>query len=244
MQIVLDEHILRRLRSAGVTTFLQAGALLPEKCEFEPPCSLKWMSVQHSLTMGAFSYAVSGFYFGCRIGRYCSFGENIQIGRHPHPFHWFSSSPYFYTEYQQVLDQPLPTGEALTPTKDFIRQSAPVHAKMTNIGHDVWIGHGAFILPGISISTGAAVAAYSVVTKDVPPYALVAGNPARIIRYRFDSATIENLLESSWWEYAPWQLKGCKVDIINAFIDYIEGLKSRSVATYKPELFLLSKEFG
>ena len=68
------------------------------------------------------------------------------------------------------------------------------------IGNDVWIGSGAMILSGVTIGDGAVVAARAVVTKDVPPYAIVAGNPARLVRYRFDEATIAALLEAAWWE--------------------------------------------
>jgi acetyltransferase-like isoleucine patch superfamily enzyme len=68
------------------------------------------------------------------------------------------------------------------------------------IGNDVWIGDGAVIFSGASIGDGAVVAGYSVVTKPVPPYAIVAGNPARIVRYRFDPETIDLLLKTRWWD--------------------------------------------
>ena len=68
------------------------------------------------------------------------------------------------------------------------------------IGHDVWLGSGATILSGITIGHGAVVAAHALVTKDVPPYAIVGGNPAKIIRYRFDDGTIAALLEARWWD--------------------------------------------
>ena len=68
------------------------------------------------------------------------------------------------------------------------------------IGNDVWIGSGAMILSGVTISDGAVIAARAVVTKDVPPYAIVAGNPALLVRYRFNEATIAALLETAWWE--------------------------------------------
>ncbi len=75
------------------------------------------------------------------------------------------------------------------------------HGKETpTIGNDVWIGSGALILSGASIGDGAVVAAHSVVTKPVPPYAIVAGNPARVVKYRFDEATIQELLALKWWD--------------------------------------------
>jgi virginiamycin A acetyltransferase len=71
----------------------------------------------------------------------------------------------------------------------------------TIVGHDVWIGYGAVILPGITIGHGAVVAAASVVTSDVPPYAIVAGNPARVVRTRFDEHDVELLLRAAWWAW-------------------------------------------
>ena len=71
----------------------------------------------------------------------------------------------------------------------------------TTVGNDVWIGYGALIMPGISIGNGAIVAAGAVVTNNVPPYAIIGGNPATIIRYRFDEATIRRLEQVSWWNW-------------------------------------------
>lgn len=71
----------------------------------------------------------------------------------------------------------------------------------TVVGHDVWIGYGATIMPGVSIGHGAIIAARSVVTRDVEPYAIVGGNPAEVIRYRFDAATRSRLLEIAWWDW-------------------------------------------
>jgi acetyltransferase-like isoleucine patch superfamily enzyme len=76
-----------------------------------------------------------------------------------------------------------------------------------SIGHDVWIGQRAIVLPGITIGTGAVVGAASVVTEDVPPYAIVAGNPARFIRYRFDDETIRQLISSAWWEWSDVEIR-------------------------------------
>jgi virginiamycin A acetyltransferase len=71
----------------------------------------------------------------------------------------------------------------------------------TVVGNDVWIGYGSTIMPGVHIGDGAIVASCSVVTKDVPPYAIVGGNPAHVIRYRFDDATIAALLALAWWDW-------------------------------------------
>lgn len=80
--------------------------------------------------------------------------------------------------------------------------SAPSRGN-TVVGHDVWIGYQALVLPGVTIGHGAVIAAASVVTADVAPYALVAGNPARVVRRCFDEADVERLLRASWWDWPP-----------------------------------------
>ncbi len=230
---------IKLLTQRGVSTSHRPGFFLPEQSIFEPPCSLKRIQVRHSIELGAFSYAVSGFYFGCRIGRYCSFGEEVQVGRHSHPMHWFSTSPFFYSPFEKVIDLPAPANIELNPQTDFKKNSPAASVKLTEIGNDVWIGHGAFILPGIKIGTGAVVAAESVVTKNVPPYAVVAGSPAVIKKFRFPKNEIERFLESRWWEFSPWDLKGVPVDSFPDFFSFIDNLRNRGVEPYQPKMVTL-----
>lgn len=241
MAITLTDRLLNRLKKHGISSQLRAGAALPEHVVLEPPLSLKKMVIQHSLEMGAFSYAVSGYFFGCRIGRYCSFGEDIQIGRHAHPMHWISTSPVFYQpSWPTIFDQPIPDGVDLVPKRDFKSSTPRGEIRTTHIGNDVWIGHGAFILPGIRIGDGAVIAAMSVVTKDVPPYAVVAGSPARVKRMRFPDDQVAALQASRWWEFAPWQIKGAQVDDPLAFAEYIARLREQGVAPYQPKAIRLA----
>ncbi|HEU5282147.1 MAG TPA: CatB-related O-acetyltransferase [Gammaproteobacteria bacterium] len=83
----------------------------------------------------------------------------------------------------------------------------------TVIGHDVWIGHEALIMPAVTVGDGAIIASRSVVTKSVPPYAIVAGNPAKIVRMRFDEATIAALLNIQWWHWP--------IEVINQHLSII-----------------------
>jgi len=225
----------QKLAELGITTHIERDFQLPDDSIFEPPCSIKWMQIEHSIELGAFSYAVSGHFFACRIGRYCSIAEDVQIGRHPHPTHWFSTSPFFYADYSTVVDQPPPSGYIVQPGADFAQLTPPTTLKITEIGNDVWIGHGAFILPGVKIGTGAVVAARAVVTKDVPPYAIVAGSPAVIKKYRFEETIISRLLESAWWQYAPWQLKGITVQDFSALFTSIQTLRTLGTPIYSPD---------
>ncbi len=235
MPIAVSAPLISRLASLGVTCRTSAGAQWPDELQLEPPCSLKWMQVHHSLHLGAFSYAVSGYYFACRIGRYCSFGEEVQIGRHPHPMNWVSTSPFFYQQYPGILDQALPEGVEMNPHKDFPHTTPSTRARLTTLGNDVWIGHGAFILPGVTIGDGAVIAARSVVTRDVPPYAVVAGAPAQVKRMRFDADTVARLLASRWWEFAPWQLRGLCVDDLPVFLAGVSALREQGVEPWSPE---------
>jgi len=200
---------IRKLKEVGIEALSRGGAasvMLPPQGRIEAPSSLKWTAYAHSLALGAFSYQVSGYCFAARIGRYCSFGENVQIGRQNHPLDWVSTSPAFYIHDQIFgLDGGF-EGASAYHSYRFKRSRAPTRAQITTIGNDVWIGHGAYIAAGVSIADGAVVAAHAVVTKDVPAYAVVAGNPAVIKKWRVPPALVSPLLRSRWWRYAPWQM--------------------------------------
>lgn len=180
---------------------------IPSESRIEAPSSLKWTQYEHSIHLGAFSYQVSGYCFAARIGRYCSFGENVQIGRQNHPLTWVSTSPAFYLGDQLFsIKDGFRDADAFHSYK-FRHKEAATRAKITTIGNDVWIGHGAYIGAGVTIGDGAIVAAHSVVTKDVPPFAVVAGNPAAIKKYRLPVQQMAAIMRSRWWRFAPWQLQ-------------------------------------
>ncbi|WP_299146574.1 CatB-related O-acetyltransferase [uncultured Tateyamaria sp.] len=199
---------LRALKSRGIEVLPRGGSsvTLPHHTVLEAPGSLKWTQYEHSIELGAFSYQVSGYCFAARIGRYCSMGENIQIGRQNHPTTWVSTSPAFYLGDRLFdLDKGFAGGAEYHGYK-FDFQGPATKARITTIGNDVWIGHGAYIGAGVNIGDGAIVAAHAVVTRDVPPYAVVAGNPAVIKKMRVPPKLISPLLRSRWWRYAPWQI--------------------------------------
>ena len=198
------------LRASGIEVLRRPGqgtsVTLPTHSVFEAPASLKWTVFGHSIELGAFSYQVSGFCTAARIGRYCSFGEEVQIGRQNHPMTWASTSPAFYL-HDQTFDLGLGfEGAEAYHSYRFTPGQPPTKLRVTTIGHDVWIGHGAMILAGVTIGDGAVVAAGAVVARDVPPYAVVAGNPAVIKKFRLPPALISPMLRCRWWRFAPWQL--------------------------------------
>ncbi len=126
------------------------------------------------------------------IGAFCSIASNVKIGGVAHPMHFVSTSPVFLSHKDSV--------KAKFARHDYL----PI--VKTTIGHDVWIGEGAFIKAGVCIGTGAVVGMGAVVTKDVPPYAIVAGNPARVIRYRFPDEIIQSLIATAWWDKSDAEL--------------------------------------
>lgn len=126
------------------------------------------------------------------IGSFCSIGSNVKIGGVAHPVHFVSTSPVFLSHKDSIKAK-------------FARHDYLPMVK-TTVGHDVWIGEGAFIKAGVRIGTGAVVGMGAVVTKDVPPYAIVGGNPARVIRYRFSDEMIQSLIATAWWDKSDAEL--------------------------------------
>ncbi len=236
---------IRRLRQRGVEV-LSRGDLgmgtvtLPLQTRIEAPASLKWTQYEHSLHLGAFSYQASGYAFAARIGRYCSFGEDVQIGRQNHPLHLISTSPAFYLG-DAMFD--LGTGFAGSEAwreYAFSHTTPPTTARETHIGNDVWIGHGAYIAAGVTIGDGAVVAGHAVVTKPVPPYAVVAGNPAVIKKYRIDPLFISPMLRSRWWRFAPWQLAHLDISKPMAFVVGVNAIDGATA--FAPDVVDLSVE--
>jgi len=127
------------------------------------------------------------------IGKYCSIGSGavfVMAGNQGHRSDWVSTFPFYYQA-------------------NIFKEAKDPYEKVgnTTIGHDVWIGSEAMIMSGVTIGTGAVIAARAVVTKDVPPYAIVGGNPIDIIKYRFSKEKIEELLKLKWWEWSEDKVK-------------------------------------
>jgi acetyltransferase-like isoleucine patch superfamily enzyme len=134
------------------------------------------------------------------IGAFCSFSDHIFIGGAEHPMEWASSSAMFMNV----------TGSGTGKRFSMFNSNVFKH---TVVGNDVWIGHGVTIKGGVKIGNGAVIGSGAVVTKDVPPYAVVAGVPAKIVKYRFDDATIRELQATEWWS-----LSDEKLSIVGPFV--------------------------
>lgn len=144
------------------------------------------------------------------IGRFTSIANDVVIGGGRHPMEWVGMSPVFFE------------GRDSVKTK-FSEHPRPP-PKRVSIGHDVWIGRSAIVLPGVLVGDGAVIGAGSVVTKDVPPYAIVVGNPARLVRYRFDETTVRRLRATAWWLLDDTALRhmGPHFKNVQEFLDIIE----------------------
>ncbi len=123
------------------------------------------------------------------IGSFCSIGSGasfIMAGNQGHRHDWASTFPFFYMQEEPAFAA---ANDAFSPAGD------------TVIGNDVWIGAEAMILPGVRIGDGAVIGSRALVTRDVAPYAIVGGNPAKVLRSRFEAEDIARLLEMTWWAW-------------------------------------------
>ena len=132
------------------------------------------------------------------IGRFCSIagGVLLVVGNHP-TSNFVSTHPAFFSARKQ-------SGFSFVSDNKYEEIKYNTEGKLLTIGNDVWIGCNALILSGISIGDGAVIAAGAVVTRDVPPYAIVGGVPAKVKKYRFSDSQIAQLRKISWWD---WDIK-------------------------------------
>lgn len=138
-------------------------------------------------TIGRYTYTCyDDEIVNCEIGQFCSISDEVVIGGAEHPIAWVSTSPVF----QNVKHS--------GPKRKFSEFDFE-GIKKTVIGNDVWIGRRAIIKAGVTVGDGVVIGSGSVVTKDIPPYAIVGGVPAKILKYRFGEETIKELLQSEWW---------------------------------------------
>ena len=150
------------------------------------------------------------------IGKFCSIAANSRINALAHPLERLTTHKLTYrrNEFFRYLG-----------VDDQFRERR--RAKRVTIGHDVWIGHGGVVMPGVSIGNGAVVGANAVVTRDVEPYWIVAGSPARVLRPRFEPAIAERIERLAWWDWPAERLFEAVPDMqrlaITDFLDRWEG---------------------
>ena len=174
--------------------------------------------------LGEYSYAGNCFIVKSpqtKIGKFCSISHQVFLGTSQHPTSCLTTHGF-------ILWRQCPTIDNLItlPEENIVNFWDKVCPPIT-IGNDVWIGLRSIIMDGVSIGDGAIIAAGAIVTKDVPPYAIVGGIPARVIRYRFDDATIEKLLRLKWWDYPKEYIEQLPFADISKCIELLETWAKR-----------------
>ncbi len=166
---------------------------------------------------GFSNLGVSSYIADTKVGRYCSIGSRVSIGGFEHPTNFLASGAWQWG--QGLLEWGLESQEIEGYSSDY----KPVNPS-TQIGSDCWIGNNAVVLSGVTISDGVIIGAGSVVTRDVPPYAIVIGNPGKILRFRFNDSTISKLLSNPWFNLSPAELAGVNFLDVDIAITQISDL--------------------
>jgi len=183
----LLRRILYRFRYPGIT--ILPGARLGASVRYGCHVVLCDHSIIHDVSVGSHCYVGTQSHVQyATLGSFVSIGPEVRIGLGIHPVHMVSTYPSFYASRASAV---VPMARS-TAVKEYAR---------VGIGSDVWIGSRAMIVDGVEIGHGAVIAAGAVVTKDVAPYAIVGGVPARLIRYRFPAAIVADLLSIAWWAW-------------------------------------------
>lgn len=155
--------------------------------------SVIYSKIDSDTIIGDYSYiGVNCSITKANIGRYVSIANNVAIGQGEHLINEISTNSIFYKNKYQILTQ-----------------------KDVNISDDVWLGVNSVVLRGVSIGRGAIIGAGAVVTKDIPPYAIAVGVPAKVLKYRFSNKQIEDIEKSKWWKYEVLEAKQILVDLKN-----------------------------
>lgn len=184
---------------------------VPKNFSTEPYCTYWGKNGTRLISMGSFSYTRSVLPELISVGRYSSIAHGLTVLGDRHPHEWASTCPSFYSPQSGLMKAlTMDTGQE-PPFQVFNRTKKPI-----KIGNDVWIGQNVTLAQGITIGDGAVIAANSLVVKDVAPYSIVGGNPAKPIKNRFNDYIIDAMKSLKWWNYSVQDLMG--MDVTNPHV--------------------------
>ncbi|WP_225790924.1 CatB-related O-acetyltransferase [Pseudomonas sp. Marseille-P8916] len=243
---LMDEYSIFDRRSSDKRSkprWVSGGVLsIPKDLQIEEHCTFG--AGGHLCNTGSFTVTMSQFPLNSKIGRFCSISTDVKFLTFRHPMDAavmssasFNPSREFVESYAKSLANrgiDFKFNRVATPQP----QAAPII-----IGHDVWVGANVRLRGGIEIGNGAIVAADSVVTKSVPPYAIIGGNPARLIKYRFSDDVIAALQESRWWDIELYELHKLNMSNPLGFAETILN-KKNELARYEPRRLKLCEYFS
>jgi len=187
----------------------KGGAFLGRKVSFDSLTQFEGgnrISSRTSLSNCFIGYGTnignSSCFVNCKIGRYTSIGARVIIIRGKHPLSYVSTHPAFYSLKKQV-------GFTYVTEQKFEEFEVPKYDDVyaTSIGNDVWIGSDVKLLEGVNVGNGAVIAAGAVVCKDIEPYSVYGGVPAKLIKYRFSQSVIDKLQSLEWWNKSESWIK-------------------------------------
>lgn len=239
----LDLKNMAELDAKGLKLFgltLAKVSQINRQLTFENPVRLSDTNCLGTEELGAFTYCgPKSELKNASIGRFCSIAPNVAIGAPEHPIDWVSSHPVQYDGLKWFSEAP--------HWDDFANPNLKWrgNSQRAKIGNDVWIGRNVVIRQGVTIGDGAIIGANSFVNKDVHPYAIVAGQPARLIRYRFSEKTCAALHGLRWWDWMPPKGERLPFDNPEEFIDRFCDLRATGqLRRFEPLRFCVRNNDG
>lgn len=196
-----------------------------QQCQIEDYVQLNRRNFIQNTLIGRCSYTgMNTVIKNADVGRYCSISWNVSITGNRH-------------DYKNLTPHPL----CYFKSFGFVEQNKILQYDPIAIGNDVWIGMNACVLPGIEIGDGAVIGAGSVVTKDVPDWAIVAGNPAKIIKFRFSDSIINKLKKAKWWNW-PRSVIEENLELFQSEIDMVKIEKILEISNKLTEIGIVQRE--